>query len=214
MSITTASTVSRPASSTASRPSRARPTTANRPSASSSDSSAMLKSSSSSATRMRYAARPPRSSHRTEDLACRGFIRFRKVPALPGDDPVARRCHRTRGRLLRDLDVEGRSGAAVGFDPDAALDAAHELAADVEAEAGAADAAAHVGVEAVELLEDPPLLARGDPEAGVRDREADVAFARLERDVDRAAVGRVLDGVLDQVRDHLPELPRVRRDGR
>src|SRR3954470_3363123 len=173
MSITTASTVSRPASSTASRPSRARPTTANRPSASSSDSSAMLNPSSSSATRMRYAPIPPGGSHGTEDLAWLASIRFRKVPALPGDDPVARRCHRTGGRFLRDLDVEGRAGAAVGLDPDAAVDPAHELAADVEAETGAADAAAHIGVEAVELLEDPPLLAWGDPEAGVRDREAD-----------------------------------------
>src|SRR3954462_2615820 len=67
-----------------------------------------------------------------------------------------------------DLDVERRASAvAVALDPDAAVEAADELAADVEAEAGAADAAGHVRIESVELLEDAPALARRDPEAAV-----------------------------------------------
>src|SRR5207253_1234049 len=127
-----------------------------------------------------------------------------------GRDPAVT-CHGRRRRLLRDLHDEGRAGGSVRFDPDSAVDPAYELPADVEAEPGAADAAAHVRIEAVELLEDPPLLARGDTEAGVRDREADVAVVRLERDLDRTTLRRILDRVLDQVRDHLPELPRVGR---
>ena len=51
---------------------------------------------------------------------------------------------------------------------------ADELATDVEAEARSADAAPLVGIEAVELVEDPFLLADGDAEAPVVDAEADL----------------------------------------
>src|SRR4051794_24630970 len=52
----------------------------------------------------------------------------------------------------RELEAESGALAALGFDPDAAVHPLHELAADVEAEAGAADAVRHVGVEPVELV--------------------------------------------------------------
>src|SRR6266550_5779173 len=97
--------------------------------------------------------------------------------------------------LLGDLDVEGRARGPVRLDPDAAVDPAHELAADVEAEPGAADAAAHAGIEAVELLEDPALVGGRNPEPRVGDREADVPPVRREQDRDRPALGRVLDRV-------------------
>src|SRR4051795_12408129 len=97
----------------------------------------------------------------------------------------------------RDLDVERRAPAvAVALDPDAAVEAADELAADVEAEAGAADPARHVRIEAVELLEDAPPLGGGDAEPPVGDRPADAALALAQADLDRPAVRRILDGVL------------------
>ena len=57
-----------------------------------------------------------------------------------------------------DLDVEDRAVAVVRLDPDPTIDAAHELPADVEAQARSADPARHVGIEPVELLEDPFAL--------------------------------------------------------
>src|SRR5581483_5770365 len=125
-----------------------------------------------------------------------GSGRVRDPPV--GDD---RRRH-----LLRDLDHEGRSGLPVRLDPDPSVDPADELTADIEAEPGPADAPLHVRIEAIELLEDPPLLRRRNAEALVADREADVPVARLERERDRAAARRVLDRVLEQVREHLPQL--------
>src|SRR5438034_10374351 len=70
---------------------------------------------------------------------------------------------RTRFRLRRsrgegDLHVEDRAAAVVRLDPEPARHASHELAADVEAEAGPADAAGHVGLDAVELLQAPAAL--------------------------------------------------------
>ena len=66
------------------------------------------------------------------------------------------------------LDDERRALAERGLDPDLPVHPPHQLPADVEAEPGAADAARHPGVEPVELLEDPPVLAGGDAEPGVR----------------------------------------------
>src|SRR5437588_9646417 len=112
----------------------------------------------------------------------------------------------------RKLDEERRALAVVALDPDAAFEAAHQLAADVEAEARAADAARHVRVEAIELLEDAPALGDRDAEALVRDRPADAALSLRHLDRDGAAFRRVLDRVLDQVHEHLAELLLVGRD--
>src|SRR5690349_5015876 len=93
-------------------------------------------------------------------------------PLVRGDSVVTAAVHVGGRRLgLGDLDVEGRAAVTVRLDPDAAVDAANELAADVETQPGAADPARHVGVEAEELLEDAPLLRGWDPEALVDDRE-------------------------------------------
>src|SRR5258707_13365410 len=78
-----------------------------------------------------------------------------------------------RGLRRRQLHVELRAATAVGLDPDPAVHPVHELAADVEAEARAADAERQVRVEPEELLEDPVPLAGGHAEAFVRDAEAD-----------------------------------------
>src|SRR5439155_9116502 len=93
----------------------------------------------------------------------------------------------------RDLDDERGAAALARLDPDPSVDAPHELAADVEAEARAADPSGHVRVEAVELLEDPRPLVLGDAEPGVVDGEAQHLARLLELDPHRPAVRRVLD---------------------
>src|SRR5689334_13466434 len=95
----------------------------------------------------------------------------------------------------RDLDIEDRSLAVVRLDPDPPADPPDELAGDVEAEARAADAAGHVRVEAVELLEDPVALRGWDAEAGVGDGEPHRALRGRDAEADVAARRRVLDRV-------------------
>src|SRR5665811_759576 len=90
-----------------------------------------------------------------------GFLR-RARGSLAAHAAVGAGC---RGLLLRDLDEERRAVAAFRLHPDAPVHAAHELPADVEAEARAADAPGHVGIEAVELLEDPALLDGGNAQS-------------------------------------------------
>ena len=80
-----------------------------------------------------------------------------------------------------ELDGERRARALVGLDPDAAVHAAHQLAADVEAEPGAADAAGEVRVEAEELLEDAAVLGGRDAEPLVADEEADAPSPAARR---------------------------------
>src|SRR5204862_2384772 len=106
----------------------------------------------------------------------------------------------------RQLEGERRPDAGGRGDPDPAAHVLDELAADVEPEAGSADALLHERVDAVELLEDPLLLLPGDPEALVAHGEPRVAVVGVDPDLDVAAVRRVLRGVLDQVYQHLPSL--------
>src|SRR5215212_9161586 len=80
----------------------------------------------------------------------------------------------------RDLDIEDRALAVVGLDPDPPVHAPDELPRDVQAQAGATDASGHVRIEPVELLEDPAVLDRRDPEAGVRHGETDDVGPRLD----------------------------------
>src|SRR5207247_6741908 len=112
-----------------------------------------------------------------------------------------------------ELVVEDGSLGAVRLDPDPSVDPADELPGDVEPEAGAAYAAGHVGIQPVELLEDPFALARRDAETAIGDREADDPLVALEPHVHVAAVRRVLDRVVDQVPDHLTQLSLVRCNG-
>ena len=89
---------------------------------------------------------------------------------------------RPPGRLFRSgerqLEREGRAARPAPTRPDPAAHAADDLAADVEAEAGAADAAREVRVEAEELLEDPLVLGGRDAEPAVADGEADAPVTR------------------------------------
>ena len=101
---------------------------------------------------------------------------------------------------------------AIGLDPDPAAHPAHDLAADVEAEARAADAAREIRVEAIELLEDPLVLGGRDSESPVADGESHTPLDRLQLELDPAAVRGVLDRVLDQVDEHLAKPVRICSD--
>src|SRR3954452_4382415 len=100
------------------------------------------------------------------------------------------------------------------LDCDRAVHPRHELAADVEAEAGPADAAAHVRVEADELLEDPLLLAVRDARPAVADGEGHAGAARLDMERDGRVAGRVLERVLDDVAEHLAQAVGIGEHGR
>src|SRR5436309_5912670 len=112
-----------------------------------------------------------------------------------------------------ELEDEGRAFPGVRLDPDLPAHPLDEPLADVETEAGPAHALSHLGVEAVELLEDPLLLMRGDSESLVAHAEPHRVVVRLEADFDLTLAG-VLDRVLDEVDEHLPQLVRIRGDGR
>src|SRR5262245_25763292 len=140
----------------------------------------------------------------------------------PRREPARSRCGDSRrlGDALRrplrgrDLHEEGRALAVVRLDPDASVEPVDELTADVETEAGAPDAARHVRIEAIELLEDAPALGCRDAEPAVADRPQHVVVPALDADVHGPAVRRVLDGVLDEVDEHLAQLLLVGAHGR
>jgi len=100
---------------------------------------------------------------------------------------------------------EGDGGAEVGAGAGGG-DAASVLAGDgadqEEAEAGAADARGVAARNAVEALEDAFELVGGKADASVGDGEGDVAvFDDGERAADFDGVGRVLDGVFEEIED-------------
>ena len=74
--------------------------------------------------------------------------------------------------------------------PDLAAEQRRQLAADREAEAGAAVLAAGAGVGLLERLEDQLLLLRRDADAGVGDLERDGALARTAAPDGRATSPR------------------------
>src|SRR5206468_12996112 len=86
-----------------------------------------------------------------------------------------------------------------------------QLAADVEAEAGAADGSGRAR-DAVELLEDPFLLGARNADARIANGDTKVISTGLESDLDTACAVRVLDCVADEVREHLPKLVAIRGD--
>ena len=96
----------------------------------------------------------------------------------------------------------------VADQPDLAAEQARDLAADRQAEAGAAVLAAGGAVGLLERLEDDLLLVRRDADAGVADREGDHRLGAVERLRGRAPAAR---GRRDLQRDAalLGELERV-----
>ena len=78
-----------------------------------------------------------------------------------------------------------------------------DLLRDGQAEARAARLARTGLVHAVEAVEQARQVLFGDADAVVRDADEDVRAARADLQVDPAAVGRVFDGVRDDIRDDL-----------
>src|SRR5207249_858049 len=111
----------------------------------------------------------------------------------------------------RQLDDERRTAPLARGDGDAAGHAPNELAADVEAEPGSTDPARLLSIDAVELPEDPLLLAVGDPQALVADHEPQPVLFRLDAHLDAPSVRRVLDRIVDEVDQHLAQLVLVAR---
>ena len=85
-----------------------------------------------------------------------------------------------------------------------------DRAGDVETEAGAR--LGRGAADAAELLEDQLLVLERDAAAVVDDLDGRVPVDRARAHLDRRPCGRVLDGVVDQVRQHLAEPERIAAD--
>src|SRR5262245_35023769 len=108
-------------------------------------------------------------------------------------------------------DAEGRALALGGVDPDATAHRRDEALGDEEAEAGVAGADVLTArVPAVELAEDVLLHRRGDADPLVDDAQLDAVLNEAGIDDHAAAGRRVADGVVQQDREHLPQLVAVR----
>src|SRR5579884_3307537 len=110
---------------------------------------------------------------------------------------------RTLRRELRALfgggECGGEGGALAGGalgEPDVAVHRAHDLAADVEAEAGAADLAGAGGFGAGEAAEEARLLGGGDAHALVADGDDDVGALGGGGDDVRGRGAGVLGGIV------------------
>jgi hypothetical protein len=109
------------------------------------------------------------------------------------------------GRWIGEGQGEGEGGAEVGagaFGGDVAAVLLGDGADQEEAKAGAFDLGGDAAGYAVEALEDALCLARGKADAGVGDGEGDVGIAddgERAADVDR--LGRILDGVVEEIED-------------
>src|SRR5262249_13167873 len=131
--------------------------------------------------RLRLTA-PPKAGGRPDAAADAPDRAGARLPSRRPDPPGL-------GRRERELEQEGRAGAAVRLDPDPPVHALDELPADVEAQAGTADAAALVRVQPDELLEDALLASARDPEPFVAHFDAADTVVGHHDDVDVAAVG-------------------------
>src|SRR5207249_2621936 len=109
----------------------------------------------------------------------------------------------------RQVDPKSAPLALARLDADAAFHPPDELSRDVETQPGPADAARELRIEAIELLEDPPVLRHGDTEPLVADGEANERVVACDAEPERAAVRRVLDRVVEQVGEDLAHLVGV-----
>src|SRR5437762_8576700 len=119
-----------------------------------------------------------------------------------------------RGRWLfgqRQREKEGDAALGQVLGPDAPAVRVHDALADREAEAGAPAARL---LAAIKLLEDLVLLTARQPRAAVGDFDGDGAIHRGRDDPDRTSLGGVLDGVVEEVDQHLLDEHVVDRDER
>src|SRR6185369_10419727 len=121
---------------------------------------------------------------------------------------------RESGRLsLLQGETEGCSRAVgVVFRPDRAAVQLDDMLDDGQPESGAPFLAASAGIDPVETLEESRNTGSGDARAGVSDRNADelILFNCLDRDA--PALRRVLDGIVQQIDQHLLKPPLVSHD--
>jgi hypothetical protein len=108
-------------------------------------------------------------------------------PATGYGEPVRGCCR--RGGYRRQLEGERRAAARLRRDPDPTSHPPDELTADVEPETGSTHARRLVGIEPMELLEDPLLLRGRNAPTLVTDAEAHVPVRAVEPYLDQAAVG-------------------------
>ena len=114
---------------------------------------------------------------------------------------------RPGGLLERNGDLKGRAVTVFAFDPDVAAHELGELAADGEAEAGAAVLACGGGIDLREGLEELVDLVGGDADAGVADGKENKRFAGFglgtgDGDAD-FALGGEADGVGEEIDEDL-----------
>src|SRR5262245_39625528 len=116
---------------------------------------------------------------------------------------------RSFGASLRDREGELRAVADLALDPDPAPVKLNELPAESQAQPGTLRLlvrSAHLP----ELFEDCFLILRRDADPRIRHRDLNRPLTGPSRDLDATALGRELDGIGEQVQNHLPNLPLIR----
>jgi hypothetical protein len=111
-------------------------------------------------------------------------------------------------------EMEGAADADFAFDPDAAAHHLDQSADDAEAEACSAIFAGDRTVDLFEGDEDLAEAFGGDADAGIANREEELAgrFAVSDDQRDLAAAGGELEGVAEKVEENLAESPVVAGD--
>src|SRR5581483_11767179 len=116
-------------------------------------------------------------------------------------------------RLRGDAEPEGAAPPFLAFDADPALVLLDDVAADREAEAGAALLPVIGSIHLPEALEDLVAELRRDAAPLVLDAHFDPAVLLNARDSYLAAAGRKLDGIREQVDQHLHQPVAVGQHG-
>ena len=114
------------------------------------------------------------------------------------------------GRGERHRHLEGRTGAGLAFQRDAATHPLDDTLADAEPQSGAAIVPGDAVVGLLELAENPLLRLGRNADTGIAHQEADLIGPDTRLDNQRDATGRgEFDGVARQVEQHLPQPRRV-----
>ena len=112
-------------------------------------------------------------------------------------------CNRICDRDQRQREVEGRAGAQLALGPQAATMGQHDVFDDGQAQARAARLAGAGLVHAVEALEYPVQMLRGNAGPEVLHRELNLRLQQPRADANPLPCPAVLEGVLDQIAEDL-----------
>src|SRR5262245_42184857 len=113
--------------------------------------------------------------------------------------------------LARQRDDDLRADVGRARDHRAALVHVDDRASDGQAEPGSARALLRPARAAIEAVEDVLELGRVDTHAIVTDGEAGTLRGRFYGDIDMTPGGRELDGIADEIAEHLAQARRVVR---